>query len=599
VRQAIARHVAPHDRQSAAVVAAILIGDRAGLSPVVQDRLQRAGTYHVIAISGGNVALLTALSFFGLRLLLRSPRLVALLTMAVVLGYGGVVAGDPSVERAVAAACLYLALRVVGLVPRALHVLATVALFVVLVEPLTVIHVGAWLSFGATAAIILCAGRFVRWVNIRRGPWLMRVVASSLVALFAATLSAELALLPVQAAVFSRVGVAGLVLNFVAIPAMAVVQVAGLLTVGLTGWADVAAGWSGWVAYQSGRVLLGSAELVDLWPWVSWRVPPTAPAWSVLYYAAVVAACWSSLGSGRRRIAAAVAVVSAGIIVTAPGLALRAPAAGLLRLTMLDVGQGDALVVQLPSGHTLLVDAGGTRGSFDIGGRVVLPALWSLGVRRLDWLLVTHADRDHIGGAVSIVRNLRPREIWEGVPVAGNQDLQALRDVALAHAVAWRPVNAGHTLHLGAVQLTVEHPPAPDWDRPRVRNDDSVVVRLRYGDVDILLTGDAAMEFEAAWVPVNPARFRILKVAHHGSRHSTGAAFTEAYRPDLALVSAGRRNLFGHPSPEVLTRLADVGATTFQTNRDGAAIVETDGHAVTARSVGGRTFVWSGAAGSS
>jgi competence protein ComEC len=592
VRRAVERHIAPHDRQSAAVVAAILIGDRVGLSPAVQDRLQRAGTYHVIAISGGNVALLTALCFFALRLLLRSPRIVSLVTMAVVLGYGGIVAGDPSVKRAVTAACVYLTLRVAGLVPRAVHVLATVALAVVLVEPLTAIHVGAWLSFGATAAIILCAGRIVRWVGFRRGPWAWRAAAMGVIALFAATLSAELALLPVQAAVFSRVGVAGLGLNFIAIPAMAFVEILGLLTVGFGGWAETVAAWCGHAAHVSARVLLGSATLVDYWPWLSWRVPPTALVWGALYYAGVGAALWPAAGRPHRRLGAAVAVVSAVVIVTAPALTLRAPAEGQLRLTMLDVGQGDALVVQTPSGHSMLVDAGGARGGFDIGGRVVTPALWSLGVRRLDWLLVTHADRDHIGGAVSVVRDLQPREVWEGIPVAGHEDLEDLRSATLDRGIAWRTVHAGHTLVLGDVHLVVEHPPAPDWERPRVRNDDSVVIRLRYRAVDVLLTGDAATEFEEGWAPGDRAPFRLLKVAHHGSRSSTGPALLRAYQPDVALVSAGRRNLFSHPSSEVIARLAQNGATVFRTDRDGAVIVETDGRGVTIRSIAGRTLVW-------
>jgi competence protein ComEC len=619
VRTMSARHLAPRDPESAAIVTAILIGDRAGLGATVEHRLQVAGTYHVIAISGGNVALIAMLCFWLLRVVVRSPRTGSMATMVVLVAYGAIVGGDASVARAVTGACVYLAVGLAGLRPRAVNVLAVVAMLLAAATPLVVIDVGAWLSFGATLGIILAAGRFARWTQSAggarvsrreggpttesRGGHVTRMVKSTArslvnlaIGLFAATLAAEVALVPISASVFFRVSVAGLVLNFVAIPAMAVVQIAGLALMAVAPWWRAGAAAAAWVAHLAARVLVGSADLVEVAPWLAWRVPPPAPVWTAAFYAALAVAWWARTRPVRF-VAAAVAACSAGVILTAPGIELARPRAGWLRLTVLDVGQGDAILLQFPSGHALLVDAGGTSGTFDLGGRIVMPALWASGVRRLDWLAVTHPDRDHIGGALAVAGDLAPREIWEGVPVPPNPERAALRSAAQARAIVWRQLLAGHAFEIGGVVVDTRNPPPPGWERQRVRNDDSLVLRVRLGDVEVWLTGDAGQEFErgaqADWESEAPrAPIRVLKVGHHGSLTSSSTGFLHALAPTVALISVGRGNLFSHPAPEVLSRLARVGSETFRTDLDGAIVLETDGREVDIRTMGGRT--WTG-----
>jgi competence protein ComEC len=243
----------------------------------------------------------------------------------------------------------------------------------------------------------------------------------------------------------------------------------------------------------------------------------------------------------------------------------------------------------------LLVDSGGTSGAFDIGGRIVVPALWASGVRRLDWIAFTHPDLDHIGGAIAVAGDLQPREIWEAVPVPPHPARAAVLAMARSQGLVWRQLLAGHAFEAGGVTIEVRHPPPPDWERQRVRNDDSLVLRLRFGGVEVLLTGDAGQEFERREVAAleadpSPAPLRILKVGHHGSLSSSSWAFVRAFRPDAALVSVGRGNTFGHPAPEIVARLEDAGAEVFRTDRDGALILETDGHSVTIRTMAGR--VW-------
>ena len=585
VRDTSERFVKPRDPQSAAIVTAILIGDRAGLDVSVQRRLQAAGTYHVIAISGGNVALLTALCFVLTRGLVRSARAPATVTIVVVLGYSAILGNDPSIERAVAAATLYFALSLAGLVPDAVDLLAVVAMAVVIVDPLVTIDVGAWLSFGATFGIIVGARRIAVHLrparaNDRHG--LRALAARTLTVattLVAATLSAEIVLLPISAGVFSRVSVAGLALNFVAIPAMSIVEVAGFVMVGCARWWPAGATVSAAIVDVASRAIVRSTALLDVVPWLSWRVPPVGVGWAVLYYAAWAGVVWM-VRPRHRAVAVLVASATAIVISSAP-FASGGPPSGEARLTMLDVGQGDGLVLQAPSGQTLLIDSGGLGAAFDIGGRVVTPALWALGTRRLDWLLFTHPDADHIGGALSVATDLRPREIWEGVPVPKNAERAQLEAAARSRGVGWRQLQAGDRLVLGALVIDVLHPARPDWERQKSRNDDSVVLRLQLGDVAILLTGDAGAEFESHFVPDPPLpSLRVLKVGHHGSRSSSSARFIDTLRPQAALISVGRSNLFGHPAPDVLARLNAHGTKIFRTDRDGAVSVTTDGRSV-------------------
>jgi competence protein ComEC len=317
---------------------------------------------------------------------------------------------------------------------------------------------------------------------------------------------------------------------------------------------------------------------------------------AVTYYAALAAA-WTlwrrasetglePLRARRwRRGSAAVAATAAFWILAQPWTLWAARGDGRLHVTFIDVGQGDAAFVRFPRGAALLVDAGGLPGgsSFDIGDRVVAPVLREAGVGRLDYFALTHGDPDHIGGAGSVLTEFRPRAVWEGIPVPRSAPLTALRAHAAAAGLHWTTVRRGDRFSIDGVDVHVVHPDAPDWERQKVRNDDSIVLELRWHEVSVLLAGDIGRETERALPPLAPSRFRVVKVPHHGSLTSSGEPFLRQMRPTHAVFSAGRSNTFGHPVPEVVKRYEDAGAAIFRTDRDGAITVETDGYSVDIR----------------
>jgi competence protein ComEC len=585
-RRTIARHVGALDARSAAVATAILIGDRTGLSEEDEQRLQQAGTYHVIAISGGNIAILTALLVFGARALRVPYRVAAAASILILLFYGEVAGGAASVGRAITAAVVFLTALMFDQRGATLNVLAVAAAMAVAGNPVTTSDGGFLLSFGATAGILLgipvlvAPGTSRGERGIRRA---LRTAVRAVAGIAATTLCAEIALAPVGASLFGRVTLAGLLLNLAAIPLMTAVQCGSMALLALSPLWPAGADALGVIVHWSAWSLVESASLVELFPWAARDVPP--PSWWMCgaYYAACAALL---LWPRYRRPFALVLLAIGAAIVSGAGPArggVPPPPPAALRVVIMDVGQGDATVAILPDGRAVLVDAGGLAGTtFDMGSRVVLPALRALGVRELHAFVLTHGDPDHTGGAAEVLRRLRVANVWEGVPVPPHALLRDLAHLAEARHTVWRTVRPGDVERAAGVEIRVHHPPEPEWERQRVRNDDSVVLELRYRDVSILLPGDIEREGErAVGQHLLLAPLVVLKAAHHGSATSSSEAFIDATKPHAVIFSAGRNNRFGHPAPVVVERFRRRGVEMFNTATDGAVFIETNGTAAT------------------
>ncbi|MFY9609575.1 MAG: ComEC/Rec2 family competence protein [Blastocatellia bacterium] len=303
--------------------------------------------------------------------------------------------------------------------------------------------------------------------------------------------------------------------------------------------------------------------------------------------------------SVRRRVFALLCVLllvvsSVAVVQPAPG----APT-GKLAIHFLDVGQGDSALVVFPNGATMLVDGGGelrfnrpesdregmeaefTEGGFSVGEAVVSRFIWALGRTRVDYVLATHADADHIDGASDVVRNFHVGQTIVGrVPESDLEFARFIRTVE-QRSVSLATVNAGDRFEVDGVRVEVLWPPRPSQTPVTSGNNDSVVLRLVYGSIAVLLTGDIeqAAENELVESGVN-LRAEVLKVPHHGSKTSSSEAFIDSVQPRCAVISVGERSRFGHPHPVVVNRYVERGVRVFQTGRDGTVTVETDGRSL-------------------
>jgi len=536
-REAIARALPP---TSAALLGGLLLGDRADLPREVDDGFRRAGVYHVLAVSGFNVALIAGAVFSVLTVARCARRVAALGALAAVLGFAFVVGPEPSVLRAVVMGVLVLGAVLLERDASVLNGLALAALLILALRPGDLADPGFQLSFAATAGIVLAP--------LPRG-----LVWGSL----GVSLAAQLAVLPVSLWHFNQLSTIGPIANLGVVPIAALATILGLLAVGVSFVTEA----GGAVFFDAlWPLLLAMRALVTL----AARVPGAlvhlpAPHWTAIaaYGLGLALALawwrWRETRPERSRWAGALAI---GHLVVALAIAawplVRAPD-GLLRIIVLDVGQGDAIVMQAPNGDAVVIDAGPGGGMrLDTGARVVAPFLWNHGVLRLAGLMTTHDDQDHAGGSAVLRR------------------LFTVGDALVGGERSW--IGGVSVLPLTATDKTVGSR----------RNDDALVLRVDYGAVSFLLASDIGAEVESRLVTARaPLSATVLKVAHHGARTSSTPAFLGRVNPALAVISVGRRNPYGHPAPDTLTRLAAAGARIYRTDQDGAVIFETNGFALT------------------
>ncbi|MGH7528671.1 MAG: ComEC/Rec2 family competence protein, partial [Gemmatimonadales bacterium] len=456
--------------------------------------------------------------------------------------------------------------------------LAATCLCVLLVDPWAVLDLGGWLS----AAALWGASTFTRWTDraLGEGFW-WRTLASSV--------GATLATAPITAMALGTVAMAGLALNFVAIP------LAAVAVPGVTASLLLEPLWPGLArALAAGAGL--ALHLLELAAGLGAAIPGghtlcepgdfrSALPWTL----GLGAALWAM----RRRNTPAEAARRfgwVGTVVLWAGLLRGLPVGSAdsgreLALHFLDVGQGDGAVLRTPRGHWVLIDAGPAGERSDAGRRVVAPFLARQGARRLVVAVVSHAHADHLGGLSSVLKRFRTGLVLEpGVLADDPLYTQFLTGLA-SSGVPWHPGRAGERFGLDGVTFTLLHPD-PAWAGwGEDLNEDSLVLLVEYGGFQALFSGDAGFAAEEA-MRGRVGAVDLLKVGHHGSRGSTGAEWLDSLRPKAAVISVGR-NDYGHPSPEALSRLAARGVTVRRTDRDGTIGVTTDGDSMRLRWRGG------------
>ncbi|WP_242589322.1 DNA internalization-related competence protein ComEC/Rec2 [Corallococcus macrosporus] len=572
---------------AAALFLTLAAGQRADLDAAWEDAFSRAGLAHVLSVSGLHVAALALMTLALLRRALvrlggrwrtlEARRWAAPAAVPFVWAYV-VFTGNqaPAVRSAVMATAVLLGL---ALWRRAdgLNGLSLAALVLVAWTPSSVVDLSLRLSFLAVLGLVLLSPalrealplalpdpseprRLKRWAGQAR-----ETVAQTLCASAATTLVG----LPVVVAAFGRVSLAGLVSNIVALPLCGVLTGLAAGGAALFVVAPVVATPVLWAGAWASEFLLMLTRGFAAVPFAAVEVPELG-AWLGGVYA-VGLGCWA-LGSGRWRWlglfvpAAVLGAVMLPVLTPEPAL----------RITFLSVGQGDAVVLR-SRGHHALVDAGGVPEGADTGERFVLPFLKAEGVSRLDLAVLSHPHPDHALGLVSTLAQVPTERLW--LSAGSTEGPLSRRIVSAAKGALVEEVQVGQPAFvLGEATLEVLGPPV-DRELMEGANDRSVVLRVRHGDVTVLLAGDVEADGEAALEEaLGPVT--VLKVPHHGSRTSSTASLLERTRPRHAVFCVGRRNRFGFPHPEVEARYRALGTECWRTDQDGAITLESDGQDV-------------------
>jgi len=558
--------------ESGSVLEALLVGERGQLEPETTLSLQASGLFHLIAISGAHIAVFSFLLFWLLRLVRLSRRTASVLLILFLIIYATLVEGRASVLRAVMMTILFLLGKLLWRDVRLLNTVAASAFFLLLWNPVSLWDAGFQLTFAATLALILFVPPLLR--RLPRLPF-------RLSDLFAFSLAAHLGVAPFLASTFHRVTFSGLILNLAAVPLISLTMALGYAFLPLSFLHPALGQGLAAVLAVLLKIFLGVARLWEQAPFLSYRLPAPPPWVSVLYILLLLSLFFPRRFKFQTTVLLILCLASFAVLVTYPFPPQNSPG---LRVTFLDVGQGDSILVEFPGRKKMLVDAGGMPvGNFDVGESVVSPVLWKKGLKRVDILASTHAHPDHIGGLAAVARNFRLGEVWQGPGPESDAWDQRFKKI-LPAATRLHTVGRGYVHRESGVRVEVLHPPALDLNPSRAENESSLVIKITCGRVAFLLAADIGRTSEQLLVEQGlPLEAAVLKIGHHGSNSSTSRDFLLKVRPALAVITAGQGNVSGFPHPQVLERCRQAGARLLRTDLNGAVEITTDGARLTVK----------------
>ena len=584
----------------ASLAQGVLLGQRSALPADLAADLNTTNTSHLVVVSGENVVLVSVFATMFFTWVVGRRRGLALSILAVI-AYTILIGASPPVLRAMIMGILMVVATVNGRRASAITALLFAGALMVGLDPHTIRDVSFQLSFAATAGILYLASPLRRGL-IEAGGALLRVdevprwVSTLVAEPLAVTLAAVISTSPLLALNFGRLSLVAIPANILIVPAFPLILGSSLLAAagGMVPHLHLALSWP---AYYALTYWIEVARWFAAVPHAAVAVDRYSEGWTLVTYAAIGALIFvtlrlvrlplqSRLAESRPwqlpRTARAVMVVAIVVLAGTASFAFWPSSPPRLRVTVLDVGQGDAILIRTPSGRDVLVD-GGPGGAVlrGLGGQ--LP--WQ--DRSIELLVLTHPQADHALGLLDVLARYEVQRVLAGPGIEQTATHRAWREAVQREGPAIEIAQQGMTFDLGdGVMMQVLGPSASEAADPQVNNT-GAVLKIVWRDVSFLLTADIEAKAERALLEDGvDLHATVLKVGHHGSKTSSTREFLDAVQPHIAAVSSGKDNPFGHPAKEVVDRLCEYGAV-YNTATSGAIHFETDGHNIWSPSEGG------------
>lgn len=565
------------DEELAAIFAALLFGDRNLMKPELEEAYAKTGTVHLLAISGLHVALLTGMCFACL-LRLGVTREKAELMLIMMLPFYAVLTGlAPSVNRAVLMLMLVLVTRRLKCQITPLDAISIAFLFLVIFSPFTIYEPGFQLSFGVSLALVLSSTKIINQFQ----SYILKLIVVSFVA--------QLASIPILLSYFYEISLISVMSNLLFVPLFSVVILPLVLITYLAGifFPFVSDFFLYLVSFFVSFANNVSASLASF-PYASIVIGKPSPVILLLYLVTylVFFISWEKEKGKKTFALLLLPIIPVFFQVAIPYLSPYG------KVVFIDVGQGDSILIRLPYNRAnYLIDTGGTisfhkeaweqrRNQFETGEDILVPFLKSEGVRKLDKLILTHGDMDHIGGAPTVLSNLRIEEILIPFSPERSEMEKKVMGIAETKQTKVRIVGAGARWKVGQDLFQVISP----LEHLEDKNEGSIVLYASFGGKRWLFTGDLGESGETELVKqYSRMNVDVLKVGHHGSRTSSSEVFLDTIQPEIAVISAGEGNRYGHPHAEVLEGLKDRKVKLFRTDTHGAVIYTFNGKTGTFR----------------
>lgn len=582
-------------QKEAGIVSAMILGDKTLLDADMKSLYQVNGIGHILAISGLHITIFCILCY-KLFFILRFPRPIPFLAAFFLLAaYGTMTGFGISTSRAVIMMLLGLFAVEIGRSYEPLTAMAISAVFILLQKPYAFLSCSFLLSYSAVLGVFLTypALRSILPNSLLQERGRRRKMQASIFrkCLFLCleklgsslllSISIQITTLPVLLYFFYEIPTYGIFLNLLILPLVSIVVACSMLG-GILGLFLLPL--AGFPLFCVTQILHFYETLCHL----ALKLPEPVqilgrPSFGqiLVYYLILAFVIWFGykirLGEMSHQSLAVLCIVCAIII-----LQYRMPPSGL-QFTMLDVGQGDGIFLQEENGRTILID-GGSSDVSNVGTYRILPYLKYYGIRKIDYLVMSHSDEDHISGQRELLEKQSGVKIGcylmpELPPESQNENYQSMKKAVKAAGVPLYFLNTGDYIQVGRLKLNCLHPDKSFQNDSA--NACSVTLSLQYGLFQVLLTGDLEKEGEEIVLrrlkEGGSAGFTMLKTAHHGSKNSTSDAFLSVVNPQIALISCGKRNRYGHPHRELLERIKDIQSRVFRTDESGAVRVFSDG----------------------
>lgn len=546
---------------NAGVVKGILLGDKTEISESVIEDFRVSGIAHILAISGLHIGILVVFLLYLLRLSKLNDKSIMMIIFGILLCYCAVTNFSASIVRASIMAVLVLGAKAIGKRQDTLTSLFAAGFIILLVDPFSLFNVGFQLSFSAVLGIL-----FVGKVCLKLFKKLPRYLREGLATL----IGAQSGIFLVSAYYFYNVSVYSLFANILILPFVGVLVIFAFLSVALGLILSIIALPIVYITNILLSFLTGISAFVSSLPYASIVIgrPPLYVIAIVFIIMFVISDYFIISNYHKLTASLLLLVVMLGCVIYSQYTSFKG-----LKVIVFDVGQGDSAYIQTPSGYNILIDGGPVSEYTNAGETALLPFFYASATSDIDLVIASHAHSDHVGGLISVAKNLTIENYLEPSGIIASKDDTAytqLKNILNSKGVVPTSVKAGDIIEFDdGVKIEIIYPYGGESIDD---NDAAIVAKITYGEFSMVFTSDISAEAEKK-IYKQVGSVNVLKVAHHGSKYSSGQTFLDHTTPQIAIISVGG-NSYGHPAQEAIDRLTNAGANIYRTDQKGAVIIK-------------------------